>query len=544
MAYAAPAAFSLGHAHYGADEDYRISHPEEAAAIQDVVSAEVASADVASADDLNDVGLTSPAHLDHTSSASTAIQPMEIDGTNAAASNDAGDDGFNPKKEHSLEIDDQNKKVDPHGLRSATWQSCFFLIITDLFGPAKLPWSYAQLGYVPGTMVYLFLGLISLYCSMLLWQMYMRLDEPGRRILTYSDLGERIFGRKSRHVMTIMQSLMLLFNVSAIILSNAQGLSQIAEAKVCFIVLALLWMIGGMVVGQVRALQNFRFLSNIAVILNFAVIFIVLAVVHHTVPNYSAALSQNGVPFGAIAPVAFISGTKWTQQLVGVMQAVYAYGGAEIFLEMMAEMKEPKDFIKSMVSAQTVIIIAYIVFGVVVYSKQGQFVINPASQGLSIYSWQTVCNVFSLISALIAAALYGNVGIKVLYQSVVRDMFNGPELTGRRGNIIWGGMAVGYWVLAFVISSGIPQLSNISGLIAALCMQHFSFTFPIGMKLGMDWQSMEGQTFWKKCTFVNTAHFVTILASLACAGLGAYSSVLAIVDSPSASVAFGCTSPV
>jgi amino acid permease len=42
-----------------------------------------------------------------------------------------------------------------------------------------------------------------------------------------------------------------------------------------------------------------------------------------------------------------------------------------IFLEMMAEMKHPNDFIKSLLGAQSLIMVAYIVFGMVVYAKQG-----------------------------------------------------------------------------------------------------------------------------------------------------------------------------
>lgn len=36
----------------------------------------------------------------------------------------------------------------------------------------------------------------------------------------------------------------------------------------------------------------------------------------------------------------------------GLMQGVYAYGGAQLFVEFMAEMKRPRDFIKAMWGAQ------------------------------------------------------------------------------------------------------------------------------------------------------------------------------------------------
>jgi hypothetical protein len=43
----------------------------------------------------------------------------------------------------------------------------------------------------------------------------------------------------------------------------------------------------------------------------------------------------------------------------------------------------------------------------------------------------------SFISALIAALLYGNIGIKVLYSAVFRDVFKLPPLDKKMGKLIW-----------------------------------------------------------------------------------------------------------
>lgn len=75
--------------------------------------------------------------------------------------------------------------------------------------------------------------------------------------------------------------------------------------------------------------------------------------------------------------------------------------------------------------------------GVFVYSYQGQYVLGIAYQGVSKYAWQTVGNVMGLITGIIAAGLYGNIGIKVAYYSIVEDMFHGPALTSHAGKVIW-----------------------------------------------------------------------------------------------------------
>lgn len=141
-------------------------------------------------------------------------------------------------------------------------------------------------------------------------------------------------------------------------------------------------------------------------------------------------------------------------------------------------MKRPRDFWKGMMYAQMLIYVAYMVFGLFVYAFQGQFVINPANQGISDYAYQTATNVLSLVSALIAAALYGNIGMKVILNTL-------GELTGRnfmtadlRGRLIWQGATLMYWVLAFIIASAVPQFSAITGLVGALCILQFTYTFP------------------------------------------------------------------
>jgi len=103
-------------------------------------------------------------------------------------------------------------------------------------------------------------------------------------------------------------------------------------------------------------------------------------------------------------------------------------------------------------------------FGLFVYSYQGQFTINPAYQGIATFVWQTVANSLGLVSSLIAALLYGNVGIKVIYSNVLTDIFHFPNLGTRPGKLLWIAVVPVYWGLAFVVDAATPQVSNLSGL--------------------------------------------------------------------------------
>lgn len=60
----------------------------------------------------------------------------------------------------------------------------------------------------------------------------------------------------------------------------------------------------------------------------------------------------------------------------GLMQGVYAYAGAQLFVEFMAELYRPRDFLKAMWGAQFFIYTCYMVYGSYVYYWQGQYAYN------------------------------------------------------------------------------------------------------------------------------------------------------------------------
>jgi len=296
-----------------------------------------------------------------------------------------------------------------------------------------------------------------------------------------------------------------------------------------------------------------------------------MAAVAHTAPNYSAAQSAYNVAQGPVQTLA-INQQPFEPQLNGIMQIVFSYGGAMIFVEFMSEMRRPMDFWKAMAFAQVFITIVYMFFGLFVYTYQGQFVINPANQGISLYSLQTATNAISLTAGLIAATLYGNIGIKVIYQNILMESFHAPPLTVKAGKYLFAISVIVYWALAFVIGSAIPQFSNIISLVAAVCIFQFTYTFPPLMILGYIMQvdamsqdrpydvnnprtsridSWRDISRWargyKKRFLFNTWNVVITLACLATAVLATYATVKSIIvdfQTGTSGTSFSCRSPL
>lgn len=342
------------------------------------------------------------------------------------------------------------------------------------------------------------------------------------------------------------------------------SLSQVAKQKGCYTVLILVWAIVGMILGQIRSLQKYGFLANCAIWLNVFVIILTMVVVAHSAPNYAGAAGQLGVSKGPVITKAVISGAgsnAFRNQLSAAMNIVYSYGGAMVFVEFMAEMRRPFDFWKGMICAQTFIFCCYLLYGLFVYSQQGQFIMNPANQGISGYALQTTGNVVNLVGSIIAAGLYGNVGVKVVYKVLIQRFFHTPELTSKYGRLIWAPMVVVYYGIAYVIGAAIPQFSNLTTLVGAICILQFTYTFPPLFKFVLDIQLSaieiedetgvytKGFSKWTKAYgrrwIVNTLHIIMFLASLATAGLGIFSGAMGFKESlqTGRATSFGCKAP-
>ncbi|KAH6676429.1 transmembrane amino acid transporter protein-domain-containing protein [Halenospora varia] len=401
--------------------------------------------------------------------------------------------------------------------------------------------------------------------------MHMQLDFDRYPCKSYEDVAFRIYGGWARYCVNVIQSLQLLFIVAGVVLSSGQSISQISKNSTCYIVCILIYALAGIIVRQIRTLQRFGWLANLALWLKLLIMFIVMGLSAPSVPSYQAALASYSIPEGpVVANAGTPPGGTFVDSLNGLNQAVYSYGSSMMFCEFMSQMRRPTSLWKSLIAAQAVIYFCYVTFGMVVYSIQGQFAFNPAMQGLSPYNRQTAVNIMFLFSGLITACLYGNVGVKVMYVNVLQELFNAPPLTTKKGKWLWVGLIPIYWALAFVICVAIPHFSYISGLVGAVYILQFTNTFPPIPMLGSDIKKSailpletfdtvtrsftrtdDGITKWARDFmqkgYVNAFNVFFVLGAATTAILGIYSSVVSLIagfEEKTIATSFRCAAPV
>lgn len=103
-----------------------------------------------------------------------------------------------------------------------------------------------------------------------------------------------------------------------------------------------------------------------------------MGVAAHSAPNYLGSGASAGATLldgllitpddaGNYPPVQHSGGLPDPNNFIGavngLMQGVYAYGGAMLFVEFMSEMRQPRDFIKGMWAAQLFIYVCYMLYG-------------------------------------------------------------------------------------------------------------------------------------------------------------------------------------
>ncbi|KAK0757471.1 hypothetical protein N5P37_010196 [Trichoderma harzianum] len=508
-------------------------------------------------------------------------------------------EGFQPKEKEAKEnppdasasgngllITDLEWTNASRALRSASAAACFYLITTDILGPFGVGFSIGTMGWGEGIGLFTLFGICAGFSGYLLWKVFLDVDSYEFPAKNYGDLGFRIWGPWLRYTINFLQALQLMISVGILVISNGLSISQVSKFRLCYIVCCLIWAVVGFFLGQIRTLNKLGFLANFAVVLNLMIMFISMGVMAHSEPNYGAAQAGSaGAALGGASVTPFANGTYppierhggippstngFTGSINGLMNGVYAYGGAQLFVEFMAELQRPRDFLKAMWGAQFFIYACYMSYGSFVYFYQGQYANQLAYQGLSPYAWQTVCNMLAVLSGIIAATLYGNIGIKVIYNNVFIEVFRAPPITTTGGKILWAITVPIYWTIAFIIAASIPDFFGLTSVIAAICLVQFTYTFPafIGLGLFVQKNAMQGEEafnpvtgavyrrdsgikrwirgFFAKFWYLNAMLLVYTLGSMALSGLGAYAAIKGLMDAFSSPQinAFTCTSPL
>lgn len=237
-------------------------------------------------------------------------------------------------------------------------------------------------------MLYTIFGFLAGYSGHIVWRVFLGIDSFEFPARNYGDMAFRTWGRPMRYLTNFLQSVALLLITGQVALQYGENISQVSKFRLCFAVCPVLVVAAGFVLTQIRTLKSYGFVASFSVLLIWLVMFITMGVIAHSPPNYAiATLGSVGSSVdpssikkgddGKYPPLMHYKGMppgSLVGSVNGLMTGILAYAGVQLFVEFLAEMRKPRDFIKAVWGAQLTIYVSYLVYGCFTYYYQAQYV--------------------------------------------------------------------------------------------------------------------------------------------------------------------------
>ncbi|KAF7592255.1 hypothetical protein BBP40_000457 [Aspergillus hancockii] len=398
--------------------------------------------------------------------------------------------------------------------RVMSWWQCGMLMIAEnmSLGILSLPSAMATLGLVPGVIILVGMSGISWYTGYIIGQFKLRF--PGTHSM--GDAGELIMGRFGRELMGTGQLLLLIFLMASHILTFSVLFNTITGHGACTIVFAVIGMIVSFIGALPRTMNKVYWMSVASCI----------SIITATI----VTMISIGVQAPPDVQVDATRDVTFQDAFLAVTNIIFAYITHVAFFGLISEMRDPREFPKSLTMLQVVDTSMYVVTAIVAYRYAGPDVASPALSSAGPVMKKVAYGI-AIPTVIIAGVIYGHVACKYIYVRI----FRGSDHMHQKSFLAvgtWIGIALALWVIAWVIAESIPVFNDLLSLISALFGSWFSYGFPAIFWLVMNkgvWFSSPRKIF---LTIVNV-----IILGIACAicGLGLYVSGKSIHDNSSSS---------
>ncbi|KAL4914755.1 transmembrane amino acid transporter protein-domain-containing protein [Aspergillus aurantiobrunneus] len=397
------------------------------------------------------------------------------------------------------------------------WWQCGLLMVAETIslGILSIPAAVAGLGLVPAIVILLCMGLVASYTGYVIGQF--KWTYP--HVVSMADAGEVLMGRFGREALFSGQMLFLIFLMASHILTFTVAMNTLTEHGTCSLVFGVVGLIVSLVLSLPRTMKNMSWLSLASFISIFCAVLIAMVAI---------GIEHPGGPVKATTETSLVTG------FTSALNIILSYASHNAFFNVIAELKEPRDFPKALTLLQSIDISLYLVAGVVIYYFAGADVKSPALGSVNPLVSKIAYGV-ALPTIIIAGVINGHIACKSIYTRA----FAGTNRMSKRDFTAvgsWIGIATALWVVAWIIATAIPVFSSLLSLMTALFASWFSFSLP-----GAFWLFMNRGLWFSSprkiaLTCLNVFCFG---AGVVMCALGLYASGKAIHDDP-AGASFSC----
>ncbi|KAG9249421.1 transmembrane amino acid transporter protein-domain-containing protein [Emericellopsis atlantica] len=360
--------------------------------------------------------------------------------------------------------------------RTCSWQKTAGLLFSEyiVLSMMSFPWSYSYLGLVPGLILTVVVALLVLYTSLTLWEFCLRHPE----VRDICDIGQMLFWNKRwawywTAVMfllnnTFIQALHVF--VGAQYLNTMTAADSIACRTVMFAgVVALISWFGSLP-------RTFDMLSKLGTgSTAFTFVSVILATAFAGIQGKPAGYDPDTLG----EPIVSIWTPKSTTLVTGMaafMNMSYSFIGQMTLPSFIAEMRDPREFPKSVWACAFAQIIMFSIVGSVIYVYTGnQYMVTPAFGTLTDV-YKKVSYSFMVPTIIFVGCLYASVTGRFLFFRLFQNTRHVSDHTVL-GWASWGGILMGSWIMSFIIAEVIPFFSSLLSVMSSLFNCWFGFMF-------------------------------------------------------------------
>jgi len=161
--------------------------------------------------------------------------------------------------------------------------------------------------------------------------------------------------------------------------------------------------------------------------------------------------------------------------------------------------------------------------------------------------------------------------MKTVYVEVFQEVLHCPPITTRKGKWLWLGLGPVYWIVAFIVAAGVPNLNGLVGFTGGVFSLNFTYSFPgmiyVAYKIqdaaalpGEGYDPVTGVTTrhdsgfkrwargFAKSWYITAPTILYVCAGLACSGMGTWAAIEGLITQfgggGTVATSFGCAAPV
>lgn len=361
--------------------------------------------------------------------------------------------------------------------RTLSWQKCALLLLTEYICLAMLAlaWSYMVLGWAAALIITFLLAISTWYTSYTCWQYCMR--HPHVRDIV--DIAYQLTGgsRIASEATAIMLILNNVFLMGFHVLTGSKILNTLSDHSQCTVVFQIITALIAFIFSIPRTLQHVSLMGIIsAICMGIAMLLTLIwsGIQDHPVYGYNGTWPAAGAAIYTTAGAP--AGTKFIPAMNATLNITFLFIGQILYPSFIAEMKQPKDFPKSLAVLTFAEVVIFVAAAVVGYHYNGQYATAPLMGSLQ-ETWQKKSAfAFVIVPTIIIGSLYSNVSAKYIFRRIMRNSRHAHS-NSIVGWGTWIAITFALWALAYVLGETIPSMGDFLSIMSAAFDSFFGYLF-------------------------------------------------------------------